>query len=109
MATFNFDQFLDAVKNGVGDLAKTEGVDYIEAARSDGQDFLNAIKHDLVVWMQQLTDGLLSQDEFEFLVNGKRDLAKMEALTQAGVGAAKVDKIRSGAINIVLTSALALI
>ncbi len=109
MATFNFDQFLEAVKNGVVDLAKTEAVDYIDAARSDGQEFLNATKQDLIVWTQQLADGLLSQDEFEFLVNGKKDLAKMEALTQAGVGAAKIDKIRSGVINIVLTSAFALV
>jgi len=106
MATFNFDAFLDAAKKGVVDVAKTEAFDYLQDAQSDGNAFLESTKQDLLVWTQQLADGLLSQEEFEFLVKGQKDLAKMEALTQAGVGAAKIEAVRSGVINAVLTAAL---
>lgn len=109
MATFNFDQFLESVKNGVADLATTEASGFVDAARRDGEAFVDATKEDLLVWTRQLADGLLSKDEFEFLVKGKKDLAKMEALTQAGAGAAKVEKVRTGVLNIVLSSALSML
>ncbi len=106
MATFNFDQFLEAVRAGVVDVAKTEALDFWQDAKSDGEAFLESTKKDLLVWTQQLADGLLSTDEFEFLVKGQKDLATMEALTRAGVGAAKIDAVRTGVMNVVLTAAL---
>jgi hypothetical protein len=107
MATFNFDKFLDAVKSGVVDVAKTEAVDFIEDTKADGDAFIEEMKKDLLMWTEQLADGLLSPDEFEFLVKGKKDLAKMEALKRAGVGAAKVDAVRKGVMKVVVTAALA--
>lgn len=107
MATFNFDKFLEAVKSGVVDVAKTETVDFIEDTKADGDAFIEDMKKDLLVWTEQLADGLLSADEFEFLVKGKKDLAKMEALMRAGVGAAKVDAVRKGVMKVVVTAALA--
>ncbi len=109
MATFNFDKFLEAVKSDVVDVAKTEAVDFIEETKADGDACIKETKKDLLVWTEQLSDGLFTPDEFEFLVEGKKDLAKMEALMRSGVAAAKVDAIRQGVVKVVVTAALATI
>lgn len=106
MATFNFDEFVEAAKQGIVEVAKTETRDFLQDTQADGEAFLESTKQDLLVWTQQLADGLLSKEEFEFLVKGQKDLAKMEALTRAGVGAAKIDAVRTGVINAVLTAAM---
>lgn len=106
MPTFDFEQFLKSVKEQIANLAKTEAGEFVEAAREDGESFLEATKNDLLIWTRQLADGVLTKDEFEFLVKGRKDLAKMEALTQAGLGAAKVEKLRDEVIAAVLNTAL---
>lgn len=109
MPAFDFEQFLNSIKEEVTNLAKTEANEFVEAARQDGEAFLNETKTDLLIWTRQLADGVLTKDEFEFLVKGKKDVAKMEALAQAGIGAAKVEKIRTGLINAVLQKALSML
>ena len=105
MGGLNFDNFFDSLKTGVVDLAKNEVPDFLEEATDDGKEFLNSMKDDLLTWTQQLVDGQLSKDEFEFLVKGRKDLAKMEALTQAGATALKVDELKNSVITLVIASA----
>ena len=100
-----FDDLLDELKDGLVKIARTEAVGFFDQARADGQAFLTALEADLKTWTQQLAADQLSIGDFTFLVRGKQDLAKMAALTQAGLAAVRIDKIRSAMIELIITVA----
>jgi hypothetical protein len=100
-----FDDFMSGVKTGIIDIATKEAKDYLGAAQADGHAFLDALKADLQTWTQQLASGALSPGDFAFLVRGKKDLATMNALTQAGLAAIRIDKIRAAVIELIITAA----
>ncbi|NKB81442.1 MAG: hypothetical protein GKS05_06090 [Nitrospirales bacterium] len=105
MGGFNFDQFFDDLKTGITDLAKNDVPEFLREATDDGKEFLGSMRNDLLDWTQQLADGQLSKDEFEFLVKGRKDLAKMEALTQAGATVVKVNQLKSSVVSLIIDSA----
>ena len=47
----------------------------------------------------------MSKDELDFLIRGKKDLAKMNALTQAGLTAVRIDQIRLALIDLLVKAA----
>ena len=100
-----FDELLNGLKDGIIQIAKTEAIGYVEEAKSDGQAFLTALQADLKTWTEQVVAGTLSLDDFKFLVRGKQDLAKMNALTEAGLARIRIDKIRAAVIDLIITAA----
>lgn len=100
-----FDEFLDNVVVGARDLARQSLQGFVTQAEDDARDFLERSRADLQLWTEQLARGELSKDEFSDLVGGLKDLAKMRALTGAGVAAARVQRLRNALINLVIDSA----
>ncbi len=105
MSQFDFDGFLQEIKTGITNIAKTQAASFIQEAESDGKAFIDAAKADLQNWTKQLADGKLTPSQFKFLVQGKKDVAEMAALTQAGLAAVHIDQIRSAVIDLVITAA----
>ena len=101
----NFDAFYETLKTGVVDIAKAEATDFLEQATDDGQKFLDQSKVKLQRWTNLLAEGKLTTHEFAFLVKGMKDLAQMHALTQAGMAAVRVDRIRVAVIDLVIMAA----
>ena len=52
-------------------------------------------------WIDQLSKGEITLDDFEFLLKGQKDLAKMNALKQKGLGIVQINKFKSALIDIV--------
>lgn len=100
-----WERFLNEVKTGAQKIAQQEAADFLDAATKDTQAFLNDLERDLETWTQQLASEQLSMAEFEFLVKGKKDLAQMIALTQAGLAAIRIDRIRNALIDLVIKAA----
>ncbi len=109
MNGINIQAFLETLKSGLIDLAKESFTQYKDSAVSDTTAFWESAKADIQDWTKKLADGQLSKDEYRFLVEGKKDLAEMYALTQAGVAAARLQEFRTKAINLVIDSAFSLI
>jgi len=105
----DFDEFLTSLKSDLGDLAHRFGDDVKTELVKDGKAFALKSKKDLERWMTELVNGKLSQDDFEWLVKGKKDLAEMEALKQKGLAMAKIDKYRSALLDTVISSAFKLV
>lgn len=104
----DYDKIWDTLKNSVLDLAKSEVKDFTDDAIKDGEAFLAASKERLMRWTQLLIDKKITQDDFEFLVKGLKDLAQMDLLLQAGLTAIKVDKLKNGIIDIIIKTAISL-
>ena len=102
----DINDFLVSLKDELLGFAEDNLKEYKDELLKDGNDFAKKLKNDLERWGQGLISGALSQKDFEFLVKGKKDLAEMEALKQAGLGKIKINKLRDGVIGIVVNSAL---
>jgi hypothetical protein len=101
----NYQDFLDAFKPALQDLAKKTLDAYSKQATADGQAFVNLQKADLDKWTKELVDGELSKADFKDLVQGIQDLAELVALKQAGLAAAKLDGFRTSLMNLVIDTA----
>ena len=75
MPTFN--DFVTTVKNDLLDFTKENLEEYKDEILKDGNAFVEKAKEDLQRWTKGLASGALSQADFEFLLKGKKDLAKM--------------------------------
>ena len=104
MPTFN--EFVSTLKNDLLDFAKENLEEYKDELLKDGTLFIEKTKSGLERWTEGLASGALSQADFEFLLKGKKDLAKMEALKQLGLSKIRITKITNGIIDVVVGSAV---
>lgn len=100
-----FDDFIDAVTAGIKDLAASTVKSMRDDALKDGKAFLEKTKEDLKRWTKLLASGGLSKEDFEWLVEGKKDLAEMELLKQRGLLQVKIDRFVNGVIDLVIEKA----
>jgi len=105
----NFDDFLTQLKSDLIDMAKDFGGDVKDELIADGTAFAEEAKEDLMRWTQLAAEGHLTQEDLKFLVRGKKDLAKMEALKQKGLAKAKLDKFKNALVGTVVNSVSSLI
>ena len=101
-----FDDYVSGIRDGAKDLAKKLFKDFDKEAVDDTRDFLDRTDAKLRKWTRQLADEDLTRAEFEDLVKGQADLAKLGALTQAGVAATKLERFRSGLVDLAVNTAV---
>jgi hypothetical protein len=101
----DFSQFLDVLGKRLAELAEQQWTAYRDAAIEDGTAFVDKAKADLERWSQLLASGALSKDDFAWLVQGKKDLAQLEALEQAGLSLARLEEFRNTLVGLVIDTA----
>jgi len=101
-----FDDFFDLLKGNLGDLLRDSWADFFSATEEMGTTFLETIKDDLDKWTQALTNGELPGDEFLFLVESKKELMKLQLLTEAGLTKVRIEKLQNAIIEITVKTAL---
>ena len=101
----DFSDFWESVKKGLVEVAEKNWKEFREAAEKDGNAFLDRAEEDLRRWTKLLAQGDLSQDDFEWLVAGKKDLAEMEALKQAGLALVRLERFQNSLISLVVDTA----
>ena len=100
-----FEDFKDAIVDGTKQLAKDTVGDFLDSAEDDAKAFLESIKDDLERWTKMLKNGEISKEEYKDLIEAKEALAEIHALTQAGIAATKIERFRTGLINLVTNTA----
>ena len=100
---------LDQIKEDIATLAKTLFKKNAKQATRDGKAFLEATKAQAAIWAAQLAKGEINKKNFESLLRGERDLAKMEALKQAGLAQVAIDTFTRGIIDIIVNAVFAAI
>ena len=96
----DFDQILKDVLAQSKGLGKTLFKQFATQASKDTRDFLEKTRVSLERAARLLVDEKIDRDDFEDLVRGKRDLAEMRALKQAGLAKASIDTFTNGVLNI---------
>lgn len=100
-----FDEFKAALEDGIKDLARKTTQDFAGQAFDDGRAFLKETEGDLKRWTRLLASGDLTEDDFKWLVQSKKDVAQMVALKQKGLGLAKIDSYRRSLLDLVVNTA----
>ena len=104
MADFN--EFLKVLKDNTDDLIRKSWKEYQKAAMKDGGSFIRKTKDDLERWTMLLAEGKLMQDDFAWLVQGKRDLAELEAMKQEGLSQVQLNRFRNALMKVVVNTAV---
>jgi hypothetical protein len=100
-----FDDFLEAVLGGAADLARETLGDAPQEALDDTRDFLVFVRKQLSEMTGELESGELSLDEFGELARDLEHLARLVALSNLGILKTKLERFRSGLIDLVVNSA----
>lgn len=101
----SFDDFVEALKNGAKDLAKEIFDGFEDEASNDAKAFLEKTKEDMRRWTKLLAQGELTEQDFSDLVQAKKALAEIHTLRQTGVSLTKLERFRSGFINLLIDTA----
>lgn len=100
-----FDDFWEALKAGLEELIKTTLKDFAKQAKADTNGFLKKSRRDLERWTKLLAAKQLTEDDFQWLVLGKKDLAEMEALKQAGLVLIRIKRFQYAVLELVISTA----
>ena len=100
-----FDVFTEAVLTGAKDLAKETFDGFEDAAKDDAKAFIKKSKKDLQRWTKLLAKKKLTKQDFSDLMDAKMALAELHILRQEGVALARLERFRSGLINLVVDTA----
>ena len=104
-AMANFNDFIDALEDGLETFAREESEEYKDAAKTKGKAFIEETKNDLERWTKALAKGDLSRNDFEWLVKSKKDLFELNTLKQIGLTKVAVDRFVNGVIDLVVDTA----
>lgn len=100
-----WDEYSGAVQGGLDELARNTVGGAVAQARSDASAFLDASRTAFERWLTALAEGALSREDFEFLVRGQKDLARLNALTAVGLAQTRLERFRTGLISLLVSSA----
>jgi len=92
MATFN--EYTEALETGIKELAKELLGGFKAEALRDSRVFIKKTKDDLERWIKQLQTGELTKQEFEFLLQGKKNLMEMHSLEQKGIAIVEINRFK---------------
>lgn len=105
----DIDKIVKTAEQGIIHLAQTTFTTFKSQAIADGKAFLMAARNDLEKYTEQLATGKITADEFRDLMQDQGDLAKMEALKEAGLAHVALDTFVDGMISIIITAAFSAI
>jgi hypothetical protein len=104
-----FDEFAGAVVEGAKGLAKDLFNGFEEEAKSDARAFVEKTRADLERWTKMLAsddpDRRLTERDFADLVHAKKALAEIHALTLTGIALTRLERFRSGLVDLVIDTA----
>ena len=101
----SWNDFVEAVEEGLKTLAKNTVQEALDQAKADAKAFLNDSEESLRRWGDALAQRKITKDDFEYLVGGQKDLAKMHALKAVGITQTRLERFRTGLISLVVSSA----
>ncbi len=102
----DLEDFFEKLADGLRQLVEKEWRSLQAEALSDANAFIHQMEADLQRWIRLLAAGDLTQDDFEFLVRGKKDLIELAALKQQGLAAVRLDRFKQALADLIIRTAV---
>jgi hypothetical protein len=99
---FDFKKITEEILKEIESLAEGAFKKHKDKAFKDGRAFLDKIEDDLERLSNLLAKGELTAEEFKWLVRGKKDLAEMVLLKQAGLALVQIDQFKNSILDSVI-------
>lgn len=96
-----FEQFLQTLAEDLQTVAREYGREYTRALIKVGRDFAEQTRDDLLRWGKLAAAGQLSEDDFKWLLQSKKDALEMELLKQEGLALVQKDRLQQAIIDTV--------
>lgn len=103
-----FRKIMNELSGNVNDLTKLTVRKYQKDAKRDAEKLIKGMKRDLRRWTRQLEKGDLTTMDFEFLVKGNVDSAKMSALESSGLAIIRLKAYRTSLFNLIIDTVFGL-
>ncbi len=100
-----WDDFIQAVEQGAAAAALDALQGFKAEASADAKAFVIQTKTDFETWTAQVGAGTLSPEDMTDYVQADIALAKMAAITQAGIAAEDVERLRDDLVKIIVDAA----
>jgi hypothetical protein len=104
MSTIDFKELFKTLLEGAKKIATSAFKEEKQKAQDDALNLLEKLKDNLKTWTQQLSNGEITKEDFEFLVLGQKDLLEMNALKQAGLALIRIDAFKGNLLNFIVTT-----
>jgi hypothetical protein len=101
----DFDKFIKVIEEGIKELATNTLRGYKDEALADARFFLEASKDDTRRWTKLLVRGDLTQEDYEWLILSRKDVAELKLLKETGLSAVRIDRFKNALINLVIDTA----
>lgn len=107
MPSFDTNAAISTTLDKSKELAGTLFKKFANQAANDTQDFLERSKDGVARAGLLYAKRKIDRDDLEDLILGKKDLAEMHALKQAGLASAAIDTFTNGVLQIFVDAAFA--
>jgi hypothetical protein len=100
-----WDAFIAAVATGAASAARTALNGFEAEASADAKAFIAQAKTDFETWTTQVANGTLAKQDLADFIAADIALAQMTALTQAGIAASDIDRLRDALVDVIVNAA----
>lgn len=99
-------EFFAAVEAGIAAAAEGALAGFVVEIKADTQAFLKQAETDLRTWTSELAAGQIDAEDLREYVEADVALAKLAALTAAGIGLADLQRFRDALVDTVVNAAV---
>ncbi len=98
----DFEEILKQLKESLLQLLAERYDEYKSESKKDINDFLNSSKIKLDRWTKLLVTGIISLEEFEWLLNSQKDILELKTLQKAGISKISLGHMRNSIISTIV-------
>src|SRR6478672_11670063 len=105
----DFNDMFKKLGAAVESFTRSELKSLADEAVTDAKTFLALSKDNIQRWSNELMEGKLTDEDFQWLIQSQKDLAKMETLKRAGLSLVRIDQFKQNLLHVVGDTVLGLI
>lgn len=98
----DFEEILKRLKESLLQLLAEKYDEYKSESKKDINDFLSSSKEKLERWTKLLVTGIISLEEFEWLLNSQKDILELKALHKAGISKISLGHMKNSIISTIV-------
>lgn len=98
----DFEEILKQLKKSLLQLLAEKYDEYKSESKKDIDDFLNSSKEKLERWTKLLLTGIISLEEFEWLLNSQKDMLALKTLQKAGISKISLGHMKNSIISTIV-------
>lgn len=100
-----FDTFMSALQTELHTFVTASFKNFKAGAIKHGEQFLSDSTRELQRWADSFSSGQLTEDEFLWLLESKKDALRIVALEKIGLSKVACDRFVNGVIDVVMRTA----